>query len=130
MFLNGIARRFSKFLTAGVVTVAVDYGVFVLLSSSGIVGVVLANTISFTGAFFVNFSLNRNWVFKSQGRGKAQLFRYSMLAFVNLIISNIAIHFLVNIAGMNAQLSKLFIVAAIALWNYFVFSRFIFGNKQ
>lgn len=91
----------------------------------------LAQTCSFLLGLAVSFLGNRNITFRSNGeyalsRG-SQLWRYILLAFFNLILSNILIHILV--AYMVAMVAKLAVMAAVILWNYAIFNKIIFRSK-
>lgn len=127
-----INNKLLKFLIAGGTAALVEYGVFAAINSF-LTGewVVLSQTVSFLTGFIVSFLLNKNWVFKGGGgAGKSQLLKYSLLAGINLLLSNIALWIFVENLEWNHSLAKFTVMAMVAVWNYLLFSRLIFMEKK
>ena len=123
-------RRISRFLTTGGLAAAVDYLSFlVLVFALPLASIFVPQTISFMMGFVVSFTLNRKWVFKSTGSSKRQLVSYSVLALINLVLSNAVMWTFVDVFGLNSIIAKFLVIVMVALWNYFIFSRLIFTNK-
>lgn len=129
--MNDKMKRLFRFLISGGSAAVVEYGVFIVLASLLSFSLIIAQSVSFMVGFVVSFSLNRAWVFKSgKGNVKSQLVKYSTLAFVNLILSNILIAFLVNIIDLSDLLAKFIVMGCVAAWNYVIFSKLIFKNQE
>ncbi|MDB5180431.1 MAG: hypothetical protein JWO54_189 [Candidatus Saccharibacteria bacterium] len=121
--------RLTKFLLSGGTAALVEYVVFLLLQHF-MVGLLIANSISFLCGFVVSFILNRSWVFSSNGAVKKQLGSYTILAGINFLISNGVLWLLVEALNIPSPVAKLFTMVMIACWNYVLFSKIIFKNKK
>lgn len=118
-------RKILKFLSSGISAAIVEYSLFTLLLHFK-VAVVIANTLSFAAGLVVSFTLNKTWVFSVGGNSRVQFVKYSMLAAVNLAISNILIFYGTYSLKINELVVKLLVMVAIAAWNYVIFSKIIF----
>jgi putative flippase GtrA len=123
-----IVLQVLHYIFAGGVTFTVEYCIFLALfymfSASGFV----ANTISFVIALGVSFSLNKLWVFRAAGNGKAwqkQTFFYVGLSLFNLTTTNAILHYLL-LFSVPAFVAKLLVIGLVACWNFIIFRKFIF----
>jgi len=121
--------KILRFLLAGGSAAAVEYASFLLLNYLS-VPIIYANTFSFLCGLFVSFTLNKLWVFKSQGKTHKQFSIYFLLALINLCISNLSLWALVYHLGVWAPIAKILTMASIATWNYVFFSRLIFKDDK
>lgn len=128
MFTKDGLKRLGKFLVTGGTAAFVEYVVFLLLHAAGVL-LLLSNSISFLCGFVVSFLLNRSWVFSSKERPIKQLALYSVLAFINFLISNGLLWLFVERMGLASYIAKIIVMGMIASWNYLLFSRIIFKNK-
>lgn len=126
-----ISKKFAKFITSGVCAAATEYVAFVILDNilNGQF-LVICQSASFLFGFIVSFSLNRSWVFNSYGKKINELIKYSILAAVNLVLSNIIIWFIVFVLNVSPWYAKIATMILIASWNYIIFQRIIFTNKK
>lgn len=123
-------KRISKFLTSGILAAGVEYGVFALLFSVVGWGIFVSNSVSFGCGFLVSFLLNKHWVFGSKNGAMQELAKYALLAATNLVLSNIMLYLMIDILHMNGFVSKFLVMGLIAVWNYVIFSRLIFGARE
>jgi putative flippase GtrA len=107
---------------------AVEYLVFLMINSTGMVHVLVANALSFLCGLTISFSLNKYWVFKSEKPASAEFTKYFALAAINLGVSTLLIGLLVNVANIMPLIAKPMTIILIALWNYVIFSKYIFKN--
>lgn len=114
---------------AGGAAAITEYSLFIVLKSSGLT-IIIANSLSFLGGLIVSFSINKLWVFSAKGETPRQFSLYFILAAINLNISNLLVLLLVDKIGVKALVAKLIVMAAIALWNYFFFSKLIFRERH
>lgn len=130
---HALNRRFGWYLLIGGSAFVGEYMAFVVLSSLG-VGLVSAQSLSFTIGLIVSFTGNRNITFNS-GKSdyilsrRSQLWRYVLLAGINLLLSNTLIYVLVDIWGVWALIAKVVVMISVVCWNYAVFNRIIFQTK-
>lgn len=126
-----MSARFLKFLISGGTAALVEYTVFLLLQNwQGAHWLLASQSISFGCGFLVSFLLNRSWVFKSKGGASSELFRYALLAAINLVASNGAIAVMVNGLGVPVPAAKFLVMGMVAAWNYLIFSRLIFLPRR
>ena len=99
------AERFTKFVIVGTIGFILDFGTLTFLIEvvnlpglvaentpfSAGVGLVLANTISFSLAVLSNFTLNRYWTYPESRTKKKrlQLPQFALVSIVGLLINNI-----------------------------------------
>jgi putative flippase GtrA len=99
------AQRFAKFLVVGSFGFIIDFGTLTFLVEvvdlpglvsentqfSEIVGLVLANTISFSLAVISNFTLNRFWTYPESRsiRKRIQLPQFTTVSIAGLVINNV-----------------------------------------
>jgi putative flippase GtrA len=99
------AERFTKFLVVGTLGFVIDFGTLTFLVEvvdlpgliadntqyAEIVGLVLANTISFTLAVISNFTLNRLWTYPESRsvRKRVQLPQFTAVSIAGLLINNL-----------------------------------------
>lgn len=128
---NLLQAKAARYLVAGGTAFATEYGVFLLLFYIvHLQAVVIANIISFIAGLIVSFTLNKTWVFKGDHTKKVghQFVLYMSLAGVNLLITSVAIYWLVSL-GIKAFIAKFIVIVAIAVWNFALFKTIIFRNK-
>jgi len=122
-----VNKRVIKYVFSGIMAFATEYVSFIILFYFFHFHLTIANVISFFAGFTVSFLLNRNWVFgdvSKNGDRTRQLLKYFILALINVVISSILINlFSIFIVVF---LSKLITVCTIAVWNYFIYKKFIF----
>lgn len=122
-------RQLQKYFVAGGSAFAVEYLLFVVLSSPVRLNVFIANSVSFVAGMATSFSLNRLWAFKKNRfrlRGHHQFALYASLAIVNLVLTNIGIGLLIH-QGLQSMVAKLVVMVVIIAWNFVIFRRFIFA---
>lgn len=143
------AERFAKFLIVGTVGFVIDFGTLTFLVEivdlpgfvaqntpfSELIGLVLANTISFSLAVVSNFSLNRLWTYPESRsvRKRIQLPQFTIVSIAGLAINNII--FAISVPIFDRLLSsvefvpesvdaympaKILATVVVLFWNFFV----------
>jgi putative flippase GtrA len=74
----------------------------------------------------VNYSLNRNWTFKSQRDHRQTMVRYAVMLTVNVVLTLLIVLVLTH-NGVYYLLSKLIAVAIIASINFFAGRHWVFS---
>jgi putative flippase GtrA len=115
------------FLGVGVASASVDAGMFSLLYALGMVAPA-ASAIGFLSAFAVNYSGNRALVFRVV-HSRKMLVRYVLLVALNFVLSTSIVAGLVAVS-LQAHIAKLISMAVIALLNYGLMSRWVFGGRS
>ncbi|HET6446363.1 MAG TPA: GtrA family protein [candidate division Zixibacteria bacterium] len=143
------AERFTKFLVVGTLGFIIDFGTLTFLVEvvdlpglvadntqfSELVGLVLANTISFTLAVISNFTLNRFWTYPESRsvRKRVQLPQFTVVSIAGLVINNIIFALSVPLfdrlisafdivpTAIEAYIpAKILATIVVLFWNFFV----------
>jgi putative flippase GtrA len=151
------AERFVKFLIVGTIGFTIDFGVLTLLveavklpeiieemtSLSPTVGLIFANTISFSLAVVSNFSFNRYWTYPESRdkRKRVQLPQFTLVSVVGLVLNNLILALLhTPFDGVLQQLSfapqsmdgyvpaKIVATVVVLFWNFFGNRFWTYGN--
>ncbi len=151
------AERFIKFLLVGTLGFILDFGTLTLLvevvklpeiveSLTGFsltIGLIVANTISFSLAVISNFTLNRYWTYPESRdkRKRVQLPQFTLVSVIGLILNNSILALLTNpLDNLLHQFSfvpasiegyipaKLIATIVVLFWNFFVNRFWTYGN--
>jgi putative flippase GtrA len=132
--LNYITPRFRRYLIIGIAAFSIEYVSFAILSTVG-AALIISQSLSFFCGLMISFVGNRKVTFNSIESSYAlssgsQLWRYALLALINLILSNVALYVLVEAASVNTLISKIVVMVAVVGWNYVLFNKIIFRTNQ
>ncbi|NBC33721.1 MAG: GtrA family protein [Alphaproteobacteria bacterium] len=125
--LGRAARRPLRFATVGVLNTAIDMSLFALLHLGAGVGLLAANTLSYSAGVTNSFFCNKYWTFREtqrHGRLSRQLPLFVGLNLIGLGLSNATIWALAPL--MPAMAAKLAAVGATFVWNYWSSRRFVY----
>ncbi|MFZ4399595.1 MAG: GtrA family protein [Bacteroidales bacterium] len=130
MFLitRELILKFLKFGIVGASGVIVDFGFTYLCKEIFKIQKYLANAIGFTIAASSNYLFNRIWTFHSLNPEIG--LEYSKFLFISLIglgINTLILWTLVSKFNKNFYVSKLFAIAVVTIWNFFVNLIFTFN---
>jgi putative flippase GtrA len=124
-----LSREFQYYVTIGVTAFICEYVTFLFIFTVT-TNLMLGQSLSFMAGLLTSFTGNRKLTFKTRIQYASgpivQLQQYIALALVNLVLSNILIHVLVDY--MPATIAKLIVMVTFSLWNYAIFRRFIFRS--
>lgn len=153
------AERFAKFTVVGTIGFIVDFGTLTFLVEvvnlpglvsentqfSETVGLVLANTISFTLAVISNFTLNRYWTYPESRakRKRVQLPQFLLVSAIGLILNNVILvlttpifdWMIINITFLPGIVdgyvpAKIMATIVVLFWNFFVNRYWTYGNVK
>jgi putative flippase GtrA len=153
------AERFAKFVVVGTLGFIIDFGMLTILivvvdlpglveeytQFSAEVGLVLANTISFTLAVVSNFTFNRYWTYpESRSRQKrVQLPQFGLVSVIGLVINNVIFalttplfdRLLEQLAFMPGIIAgyipaKMLATVVVLFWNFFVNRYWTYGDVE
>lgn len=122
-----------QFLATGVLLFVIDYVSTLLVYYLFDLEPGIASAIGFCASFVAGFTINRNVVFKHDGKSRFsigwQIALYLLLALFNLVISSIAIQYIVT-HFLPLALVKPIAVAVMAVWNYVILNRLVFAPSR
>ncbi len=120
-----------RFVLVGGTNTAIDFGLLFLLHSLGL-NKYVANIISTSVAFVFSFFANRSFTFKSTGDAKKQVVPFLLVTLTGLWILQPAIIWFVSLflgtidQNVALLIAKLAATAVTLVWNYTLYSRFVF----
>lgn len=153
------AERFAKFLIVGTIGFVIDFGTLTFLVEivklpalvvensqlPATVGLVLANSISFTLAVISNFTLNRYWTYPESRakRKRVQLPQFSFVSILGLLLNNlilalttplfnwliVALPFLPGFVE-GYILAKILATVVVLFWNFFINRYWTYSNVK
>ena len=113
--------KFLKFGCVGLSGLAVDFGITWVCKEVLKIQKYVANAIGFTTAATSNYLLNRIWTFRSQNPEIALEYgKFLLISVIGLGINTLILWILVSRYNKNFYLSKLFAIAVVTLWNFFM----------
>ena len=123
-----VPARFVRYLVAGGLCAALEWGGFLLLCYVWSWSIIWANTISFFIVLIVNFTLTKFWVFRGRHRHGTplQAAMYLGLALFNVAVSNVIVAGLSQVVAPG--FAKLMTMAAVVSWNFALMRLGIFGT--
>ncbi len=119
--------KFLKFGVVGLSGVVIDFGFTYLFKEVIKIQKYVANAIGFTLAATSNYILNRIWTFQSNNPAIA--YEYMEFLFISLIglgINTMVLFLLNGRFKYNFYVSKLFAIAVVTIWNFFMNMYFTF----
>ena len=137
MRLDNITRLITpslvRYLTVGVLSLVVDYVIFITLYYVFHAGTAVAAPAGLMIGLVVNFLLNKAWSFGDKDfTAPKQLMRqivlYGLLVAFNSVVTYFLIESLKRV-GIEPKFSKLMATAVITLWNYVLYQKVIFRTK-
>lgn len=122
-FLGAAAR----FVVTGSLSVAADVGLLAILRSALGWPLALATVLAYTAGLLVNYSLNRNWTFRSSRNHRQTLVRYAVMVGFN---AGATLGIVVGLSslGLFYLLAKLIAVAINASVNFLAGRHWVFGS--
>lgn len=129
-----IYKEILKFASSSLLSFAVDYGAFVLLvaltsSWSLALSVTFANIVARIISASVNFTVNKNLIFKHKGDVVSGIVQYALLAVGILIGNTLLLNILTSILHFTPFAAKIITEIAFFAISYVVQRNIIFAQK-
>lgn len=132
-------RRFGRFALVGGASTAIDFGIYLTLTTFGI-SAVLASIGSSSLAFIFSFSANKKYTFKTTDTNVArEMALFVIFTLIGLwgfqsVIIHMTLDPLTQLLGNHRALgliaSKLVATGVSMTWNYVTYSRFVFKHND
>lgn len=113
-------RRIITYMLSSGITVLVDFGIFTAATQLFGASVALATALGRAFAAIVNFTINRNAVFKSDGKVYVQFLKYISLVIVSGTISAFCVDNLSDLFAGNLTVTKAVVETVLFVFNYLV----------
>lgn len=135
--MERIVRDNAHFITyaiVGLLTVGVDYGMFLVTFTFLHFPIFIANALGLVSGFIVSFTGNRILVFKATKQNThhslfKQILLYIVLLSINTVLSYGIIQ-LLNKLGIPPVIGKGVAIVAIAIWNFVIYKKIIFKKRE
>lgn len=123
--LRAIDSRFTRYVSVGVASLAIDIGV--LTFSYRVLGFALwlATSLGFWLSFVVNFLLSKHFTFRVRHSTGRQLGRYTCLVIVNYL-ATLALVTGAQALGISYLIGKIAAVGGLTVVTYFLYRRWVF----
>ena len=123
------ANRFLRFCSAGFASSAL-YFILASIITMVLPGFeIVATVVAYLICIAFSFVLQRNYAFRSSGKVKFELVRFTMVSILGLILSTVIVYFGVTRFAISPYASYLIVIATIPILSYVLFSRFVFQGK-
>ena len=122
--------RLLRYFCVGGVAALIDISIFYFCTNFLHWPWLPVSVASFIIATLFNYFASIKFVFKSGVRyaGHIELIGVFFVSFIALIVNQLILFLLIEIAGCNLLLSKLTATGMVFLWNYFGRAKFVFVN--
>lgn len=124
-----------RFAIVGGINTAIDFGILFILHGLGL-NKYIANIISTSVAFIFSFFANRTFTFKSSGSARKQFIPFLIVTIAGLwLLQPATIWLVLQPLGQLNESIALFIAKIVAtvaslVWNYILYSKFVFKDKE
>lgn len=115
-----------RYLVTGFSSAAIEFSLLFFCRNILSFSIVVSNSIALTIVFWFNYLMNRKWSFKSTTSLKKQLPMYLVLFIFNLGASDFIMYLLTSRLSMYYLLAKVFAIAAVMTWNFFLYKKVIY----
>lgn len=118
-------RQFVKYLLVGGSTAVFELSLFTLLRKTFFFNIILSNITATVFATLLNFTINRQWSFKSNSNLLRSITLYIILFCINTTFSTAAISLMVK-ASMPDIFAKFITMCIITVWNFILYRNLVF----
>lgn len=113
--------QFIKFCVVGASGLLVDFGITYLCKEKIKLNKYIANSLGFIAAASSNYLLNRMWTFENTDPNiSTQYLLFIIISFIGLGINNGVIYLVLRKRDYNFYIVKVFAIAVVTLWNFFM----------
>lgn len=126
-----------RFAAVGVINTLIDMGLLFTLTSAGL-PTIGANVVSTSCAFIFSFFANRTFTFHATSSTKQQFVLFVIITLFGLwVLQNIVIWIITSLlatstleGNFSLLLAKLLAISVSLVWNYTMYSRFVFKRNK
>ncbi|MBU1202651.1 GtrA family protein [Patescibacteria group bacterium] len=122
-------KQIAKYATVGLTAGVVDFSILFILTDLAGWHYLVSATFSFILSALVNYTLNRIWTFRSNGKRRKQLPVFFIIATLGLLINNNMMYISVEHWGFHYLVAKILASALVTFWNFFGNKYFTFRIK-
>jgi len=121
-----IDRQKVKYLISSIIVTSVDYLVFIVAFK--VVGLIIANTLSYVVALNLSFNIQKRYIFKTERNITTAYIYIVIFAIVGVIISTTTLYVL-NYFLRNIILAKVILIIIMFYYNFYS-KKYAFNDKR
>ena len=129
---------FFKYILSAGISFLIDISLFtiflkLLKSNLNSYAIIIATICARIISSLVNYTLNRNNVFKKADNKKydsKSLTQYTLLVIIQMLVSSFSVFTIYNLTNYNETIIKLFVECVLFIVNYFIKKKIIFKPKN
>ncbi|MBN2545292.1 MAG: GtrA family protein [Spirochaetes bacterium] len=124
--------QFIRYFITGGAAFIVDYSLLLILKEIFGFHYLVANTISFISALFVNYFICKIWTFKLyKGNNKYfEFFVFFITSFIGLLINDFSLWFIKEKIYIDYRIAKVFATIIAFVWNFLSKKFILFNDKE
>ena len=119
----------TRYLLAGILAFAVDFGLLFLLRAVLGWPTALAAAVAFLVSFAFTYTIQRTLGFVSQAPHGRALIRYTILVAINTVATALIVA-LLDQTAVGWGIGKVAATAATTVWNYFAYRWWVFADDR
>ncbi|PZR41695.1 MAG: GtrA family protein [Azospira oryzae] len=125
-----LSHNFIRYIIVGVISMAIEMGMLILLVERLGLPVLESNLIAFVITNIVNYILSRLWVFEKSGRKKrVELVWFSLFLSISLLLSQVLMWIGVDYLHLDYKITKLISIVIVVAWNFLTRKHFVFARQ-
>ncbi len=125
-----LSHNFIRYIIVGVISMAIEMGMLILLVERLGLPVLESNLIAFVITNIVNYILSRLWVFEKSGRKKrVELVWFSLFLSISLLLSQALMWIGVDYLHLDYKITKLISIVIVVAWNFLTRKHFVFARQ-
>lgn len=129
---NAFFIQFFRYFIAGGTAFIVDFSILIFLKEVFLIHYLIAATISFLIALFVNYAICKIWVFNLY-KNNNRYFEFSIFfltSLLGLIINDVSLWFFKEITLFDYRIAKIFATGIAFVWNFLSKKIILFKNVR
>jgi putative flippase GtrA len=119
------AMQILRYIVVGGASALIELLLFLGCYEFMHIAIAYSNVIALVSSTVVNFSLNRQWSFKSSSNLVGSMVKYGILFIFNLGFSTVVVIWLVGF-GLPSVFAKAMTMACVVCWNFVLYRKVIF----
>ena len=125
-----LSHNFIRYIIVGVISMAIEMGMLILLVERLGLPVLESNLIAFVITNIVNYILSRLWVFEKSGRKKrVELVWFSLFLSISLLLSQALMWIGADYLHLDYKITKLISIVIVVAWNFLTRKHFVFARQ-
>jgi len=124
-----LRSQLIRYILTGGLTTGVNYAVYILMQLCT-VHYLVGNSAAWLCAVVFAYFANRRMVFQSSGEKGREFFQFFSLRLATLLVENLLLYLLIDLAGVGALISKVAVSAITVILNYFACKYSIFKGRR